>query len=372
LIATTGRDNTVRLWRTDGRAVPLSLIGHAGAVTSATFSRDGKQLVTTSVDETARLWATATGQELATLQHRDAVYAAAFASKGEQLVTATRTRIYPWNAPRGAAAVDSRKTLDVGVYIVGLAYPRPDSLIVIKSTGKVEAWSLAKRHVTPFFGSGVNDSIRAFDISPSLSRVGTASPDRGFLRVWRVDNPQKLQFFTQRVAPVAALAVGDAVVADVLLNGTVEVWKGDDHDRPAVIGRDSGNVRSLDISADGRLVVVGSDNGVALWSVASAKRLFGLDRGPAVTVVRFDPAGRHFLTVEAAGQVRVWPVQPAAPAPSWDALLRRTRDATTACLGVQDRQRVLGEDAFEASKAFAACERSFGRTTGSPIASSAD
>jgi hypothetical protein len=47
----------VRIWNADGTGQPIVLRGHAGVVSSVAFSRDGERVVTTSFDQTVRLWA---------------------------------------------------------------------------------------------------------------------------------------------------------------------------------------------------------------------------------------------------------------------------------------------------------------------------
>jgi WD domain, G-beta repeat len=59
LLATTSRDDAIRLWDVASRQ-PLGepLTGHTSAVYAVAFSPDGKLLATTSDDHTTRLWAT--------------------------------------------------------------------------------------------------------------------------------------------------------------------------------------------------------------------------------------------------------------------------------------------------------------------------
>ena len=63
---------------------------HAGAVWSASFSPDGKWVVTASIDHTARLWDAATGAPLGkALAHNGRVYSAMFSPDGARVVTAS-------------------------------------------------------------------------------------------------------------------------------------------------------------------------------------------------------------------------------------------------------------------------------------------
>jgi len=54
-------DKTVRLWNTATGALLQTLEGHSASVYSIAFSPDGKQVVSGSRDNTVRLWDTATG-----------------------------------------------------------------------------------------------------------------------------------------------------------------------------------------------------------------------------------------------------------------------------------------------------------------------
>ena len=61
---------------------------HAGWVLAATFSTDGRLIVTGSEDKTARLWNAATGEPRGRImQHDGAVKAVAFSPDGKLVVT---------------------------------------------------------------------------------------------------------------------------------------------------------------------------------------------------------------------------------------------------------------------------------------------
>jgi WD40 repeat protein len=78
-VVTTSFDNTARLWDADTGTEAAVLKGH-----SAAFSPDGKRVVTTSADNTARLWDADTGTEAAVLKgHTSSVLSAAFSPDGK-------------------------------------------------------------------------------------------------------------------------------------------------------------------------------------------------------------------------------------------------------------------------------------------------
>ncbi len=73
--------------------------GHTDAVTSVAFSPDGKTALSTSADQTLRLWNVATGQPIRTFQgHTDFVTSVAFSPDGKTALSAsedTTLRLWP-------------------------------------------------------------------------------------------------------------------------------------------------------------------------------------------------------------------------------------------------------------------------------------
>src|SRR5437660_363845 len=78
-------------------------IGHTGPVQYATFSPDGKRVVTASYDKTAKIWDVSSGSLLANLTgHSNFVFAAAFNPDGNKIVTASFDGLAKvWNANSG-------------------------------------------------------------------------------------------------------------------------------------------------------------------------------------------------------------------------------------------------------------------------------
>ncbi|MCG8623182.1 MAG: hypothetical protein MJE68_14450, partial [Proteobacteria bacterium] len=64
MLASAGRDETVRLWNPKTGENGATLTGHGGLVTGVAFSPDGKRLFSGSGDATVRLWSTETHRQL--------------------------------------------------------------------------------------------------------------------------------------------------------------------------------------------------------------------------------------------------------------------------------------------------------------------
>ena len=87
-VVTASSGNTARLWDA-ASGKELQRLTHEDAVYAASFSPDGRTVVTASDDRTARLWDAATGKELQRLTHEGLVFAASFSPDGRTVVTAS-------------------------------------------------------------------------------------------------------------------------------------------------------------------------------------------------------------------------------------------------------------------------------------------
>jgi WD40 repeat protein len=81
-------DKTAHIWDAVSFKEIAILRGHEGWVGSASFSADGRRIVTTSEDKTTRIWDAGTFKEIAILRgHEGPVYSAALNPDGTLLVT---------------------------------------------------------------------------------------------------------------------------------------------------------------------------------------------------------------------------------------------------------------------------------------------
>ena len=89
-VVTASFDNTARLWDA-ASGKELQRLTHEGAVDAASFSPDGRTVVTVSFNA-ARLWDAASGRELHRLTHDDQVLTASFSPDGRTIVTASHDK----------------------------------------------------------------------------------------------------------------------------------------------------------------------------------------------------------------------------------------------------------------------------------------
>jgi WD40 repeat protein/Flp pilus assembly protein TadD len=102
-VVTASEDQTARVWDAASGEPVCPPLRHAGQVNSATFSRDGSRVVTASDDWSARVWNATTGEPVTPpLKHRGAVQHASFSPDGRRVVTAgDDSTALVWDATTG-------------------------------------------------------------------------------------------------------------------------------------------------------------------------------------------------------------------------------------------------------------------------------
>jgi eukaryotic-like serine/threonine-protein kinase len=285
-----------------------TLRGHLKGVISAAYSPDGRQIVTASMDRTARVWDASEGKELLTLRgHRDFVWSVAFAPDGRRIVTASFDHTAKvWEAASGRELLTFKGHKD---RIRCVAFS-PDSRTIVTSsldqTAKVWEAGTGKEILTL---EGHTSSILGVAFSPDGQRIVTASFDHT-AKVWEAASGRELLTLNGHSAPISS-AVFSPDGRRIATGGgdqTVKVWEAaSGHELHTLKGHTSW-VRSVAFSPDSqRIVTGGSDRTAKVWDTATGRELFTLkDHGDWIYSVAFSPDGRQIATGSRDGEVKLW------------------------------------------------------------------
>ncbi len=250
---------------------------HAKKVTYAEFSPDGRRIATASIDTTARVWTSPTGEPLTPpLHHLNAVRFAHFSPNGQRLLTyGDDSSAHLWDAETGLA-LGQRMTHTKKIWTAKFS-PDGRRILTASEDGTARLWDAnsGKPVQEPIIHQG---PVRSARFSPDGSRIVTASKD-GTAQVWDA--------FTSR-AVIPPLQHAD-------------------------------RVDGAEFSPDGRWVVtVAGDLSTRVWDAASGRPLANPLIHPEMPfVVRFSPDGERIATAPyVGGMTRIWSAQ------EWVALAR--------------------------------------------------
>lgn len=105
-------NGTAMVFRPGDNGAPVVLKGHSKWVTSASFSRDDKRILTTSIDGTVLVFdAQGNGSSTHRFEHPGVVYAAVFDASGQRIATACadgKVRVFELAQPKAIAELDAK------------------------------------------------------------------------------------------------------------------------------------------------------------------------------------------------------------------------------------------------------------------------
>ncbi|MCI4664975.1 MAG: TIR domain-containing protein, partial [Neomegalonema sp.] len=299
-------DNTARLWSVDGEGKVKALAvfsGHSDDVTSVAFSPDGRRILTSSRDGTARLWLPEGEAFVVSSDPNDSVYPVAFSPDGARILTGSGTARL-WDAASG-------KQLKVfsgnSSYVMSVAFS-PDGARILTGSGDDMArlWDAASGKVLKEF-SGHSADVTSVAFSPDGTRILTGSDDKT-ARLWSLDGKQLavLSGHSEPVSSVAFSPDGSRILTGSSDN-TARLWDAASGQELAVLSGHSEPVTSVAFSPDGTRILTGSyDKTARLWDVRGGKTIAVFSgHSRWVTSIAFSPDGHRILTGSSQG-TRLW------------------------------------------------------------------
>lgn len=280
------------------------LKGHSAAVTSLSWQPSGAQLVSGSLDKTARLWSATDGSAVATINTSSEVRATAWSPDGTILATGEEDRsVQLWKA--GGSAI--KRLSQWGAAVTCLAW-RGNNLLFLGTNG---------------------NSVHALAIA-NYKRYGKNGPAR--IASLAVSPDQTLM--------VVALASGDVYFADLRNN-----WAA-----AATIPGAHGGALSAAWSPDGNFVAVGyTDNYAVIYDASSKAVRYNLKHVAPVYSVAWSPSTTSPILASGAGDgsVNIWNLSGQGSQTIYkghsDAVLAVSWSATTLASASKDQSVILWE-----------------------------
>ena len=346
---TNDRPNYIKIWDAEtGRRIQ-ELPGHKDAVLSAAYSRDGKRLLTSSYDRTARLWNLETGKSQVFQGHEWWVWSAAFSPDEKRIITACQDgSVIVWSAATGQAGppflghsgpVYAAMFSPDGKYAASAGY---DNRILIWKPDQVKSFDFGalaggKRAVAPTYEAmeGHTAGVRSIQFCDGGRLLVSGSYDNT-LRVWDVAAFKLIKTLRGHAGRVTSVVVfdpaanggpekrldrrGDEMKTIKVLSGshdhTAKIWNVARYEEVRVLqGRVFQGHRDAILGAafspDGRQIISASrDRTARTWDVGSGTelRLFKEGHDYLATSAFFFPDGKRILTAAVDNTARIWDV----------------------------------------------------------------
>jgi WD40 repeat protein len=303
-IVTAGADGTLR-YSAPGQN-SIALLGHDDAVLRASFSPDGRSILSASKDGTARLWDPYGEPAPKTLKkYGEDVTAVAVDPTGSRIAVGKRTGGVEVLSS-GGQVISTPISVQRPMVSVGWA---GETLMAATDVGRVRIWkdsgqgSMRELQHLP--------RIRSAAISQNGKLVATAGSD-GIVRLWRL--PGGTYRTLEHDADVRSVAFDASGRLLAAASGTqVYMWRTSDGELLKKLdpGTEAGDLTGVAFGDGDRLLATSGRDGVArIWSVQSRKLLNTLVRhGTAIAGLSFSPDGR-WLATAAVRKVGVWQVGP--------------------------------------------------------------
>lgn len=303
LVTTSAR--TIKIWDLADKQCVKTLIGHTDTVSYATFTNDGKRVVSTSMDKTMRLWDFEKNDDCQTLSDEMGwVYYATFSPDNKLIATASMDgKVRIWDANSGQCIHKFAGHSDQVNYVafspdgIHLASASKDKTIFV--------WNMEKENYEYVLFEH-RDNVAALSYSPDGNYLVSSSWDKT-IKIWDVHAGKCINTFANGGWTVSYSPDGERII---VANGCIvlDAKTGDIIKR--LVGH-RGIVYSAFFSFDGRMAVSASeDRTVRIWDVETEKCIQIL-RGHTgwIFFASFSPDGKLVVSASEDRTVRVWDVE---------------------------------------------------------------
>ncbi len=247
----------------------VTLKGHKNKVIYNQFSPDGKYLVSTSYDKTARLWDVKTGKEISVFKgHKHIVEKAVFSQDGTKILT-------------------------------------------LANDFTARLWDIKNSKLLQTF-EGHLDELTSADISQDGKKIATSSMDATAI-VFDAETGKKL--YELKGHPSGVLNVkfspDGKYIATSDETGEIRLWDAETGEQIKVLKKHTKKINALVFSPSGRFLAAASDDKTAsIWHVRTG-RFLRLLKGhkKAVLHLAFSPNEKKIVTASADATAKVWDVK---------------------------------------------------------------
>ncbi len=302
---------SLKLWDVATGKELRSFSGHAGSVSSVSFSPDGRFALSGSSDKTLKLWDVATGKEMRNFPGHTAIKSVVFSPDGRFALSGGYDADHSndmklWDVATGKELRSfSGHTKEVN----SVAFSADGRFALSGSWDKtLKLWEVATgKEIRSFSGHTGSVNSVAFSADGRFALSGSLDET---LKLWEVATGKELRSIGTGGGPVAFSADGRFALSGSQDSTTMKLWEVATGKELRNFSGHTESVTSVAFSADGRFALSGSwDKTLKLWEVATGKELRSFTgHTESVTSVAFSADGRFALSGSWDKTLKLWDV----------------------------------------------------------------
>ena len=318
ILAGGGRDDSVHVWDPVSGEHKAMLVGHTQAVRAVAFSPDGKTLASGAWDNTVRLWDIATGTQKAVLtghtffgENMSGISHVAFSADGHTLASAAFNDnvVRLWDADTGA----EKKILDTGRISILTFSPDGKTLATGSRDCLLQLWDVTSGERKTVL-SGHASGIHTIAFSPDGNTIVSGGGSQ--LLVWNARTGAQTGEITGHLPNGWRIAFtpDGRTLASIGDRPTVHLWDAANGQHKATLigARIDDWVSSIAFSPDGSTLAGGSGWHIWLWDVenrhleAVVKGFTGSSvSGGGIRSIAFTPDGRFLASASGHRDMKI-------------------------------------------------------------------
>jgi len=294
-----------------------SLKGHTAPITAIAVSNDGKFLITSSRDNTARIWDRESGELIHTLEgHEKAVEGATFSPDGKYALTASYDEtLRVWEVSSGKE-IKKIKSERKGFNNVAVSPPDGKFILTAGENDTAVVWDFAsgeKRFVLPHpkVEEGKDLGLNSAIFSPDGKLIATGSGDKTAI-IWDALSGKPIKTLKH---PDSVLNLAFSLDGKVLItagrDGVARIWNVEDWSLQSALGGHQGQINCVAFDSTGeRLVTASMDRTAVIWDWRKGKIILSLKgHTGAITSAVFSSDGRFVYTSSGDTEAGIWKIK---------------------------------------------------------------